>query len=130
MISVFEKYPDVRFDLYHLGVPYIRETLIIAKNNRNVWLNLCWTHTISESMCVAAVEEASEMVPMNRIIAFGGDYKYSVENVYGHLVMAKENIAEAFARRTARGNLSVSQAVTQIRKWFWDNPVELYHLDL
>jgi uncharacterized protein len=126
MIPVFKKYPEVRFDLYHLGVPYIRDTLFIAKNFGNVWIDLCWVHAMSQSIAVCAVEEAIDLVPMNKILAFGGDYHHSVENIYGHLIMARENIAESFARKAEQGCITVAQAAEQIKKWFWDNPAQLY----
>jgi uncharacterized protein len=128
MIPVFKRYPGVRFDLYHLGMPYVRDVLLTAKNFSNVWVNFCWAHAISQSISVSAVREAVDLVPMNKILAFGGDYHHSVENVYGHLVMAKENIAEGFAEIVMQGRMSAAEAAGQIRKWFWDNPVKLYGL--
>ncbi|MGI6571640.1 MAG: hypothetical protein ACOX27_11560 [Caldicoprobacterales bacterium] len=74
------------------------------------------------------MSEAIELVPSNKILAFGADYGLPVEKVYGHLIMARENIARAFSPKIESGQMSIKQAVTVIRKWLRDNPKELYRL--
>jgi len=121
-------HPDTRFDLYHMGMPYVRETAIMGKNFPNVWLNLCWSHIISPKMTMSALDEWIDLVPVNKIIAFGGDYK-NVENVYGHLVMARENIAKVLGRRVEEGLLTENGAIEIAQEWFYDNPKGLYELN-
>jgi predicted TIM-barrel fold metal-dependent hydrolase len=130
MIPMLQRHPDVRFDLYHLGYPWVRESLMLGKQFANVWLNFCWTHIISQRFAMDALDEALDLLPMNKIIGFGGDYNFAVEKVYGHLVMAREDIARVLARRIERGQMSEDQALGLARKWLWDNPKELYRLDL
>ena len=130
VIPILQRHPKARFDIYHLGYPWVRETLMLGKGFANVWLNLCWTHIISQRFAVAGLDEAIDLVPMNKLLAFGGDYNLPVEKVYGHLVMAREDIAEVLARRIERGLMSETQALDLVRQWFWDNPVELYRLPL
>ena len=130
MIPVFPQHPRTRFDLYHLSMPNVRPCAVICKNNPNVWLNLCWTHIISQRMTVSALEEVMDMVPMNKIIGFGGDYSRPVEKVYGHLVMARENIAEVLGRRVDRGLMGLDEAIALAEKWLYENPKALYKLDV
>jgi predicted TIM-barrel fold metal-dependent hydrolase len=111
-----------------LGYPWVRETLMLGKGFPNVWLNLCWTHIIAQKFAEDAMSEAIELVPSNKILAFGADYGLPVEKVYGHLIMARENIARAFSPKIESGQMSIKQAVTVIRKWLRDNPKELYRL--
>jgi len=129
-IPILLRHSKARFDIYHLGYPWMRETLMLGKGFANVWLNFCWTHIISQRFAVAGLDEAIDLVPMNKIIAFGGDYNLPVEKVYGHLVMAREDIAEVLARRIMKGQITESQALDLVKKWFWDNPKELYKLKL
>ena len=129
-IPTLQRHPKARFDIYHLGYPWMRETLMLGKGFANVWLNFCWTHIISQRFAVAGLDEAIDLVPMNKIIGFGGDYNLPVEKVYGHLVMAREDIAEVLARRITKGQMTESQALDLVKKWFWDNPKELYKLEL
>jgi predicted TIM-barrel fold metal-dependent hydrolase len=130
MIPILERHPKTRFDIYHLGYPWVRECLMLGKGFPNVWLNLCWTHIISQRFAVAGLDEAVDLIPMSKIIAFGGDYGRPVEKVYGHLVMAREDIAEVLARRIEEGQMTETRALDLARQWLWDNPRDLYRLEL
>lgn len=130
MIPILQRHDKTRFDIYHLGYPWVREALMLGKGFANVWLNFCWTHIISQRFAVAGLDEAIDLIPMNKLLVFGGDYSTPVEKVYGHLVMAREDIAEVLARRIKGGHMSESQALDLIQKWFWGNPKELYGLKL
>lgn len=129
-IPVFPRHPNTRFDLYHLSMPSVRDTVVIGKNFPNVWLNLCWCHIISPKMTCSALDECIDMVPMNKIIGFGGDYSRPVEKVYGHLVMAREDIAIVLGQRVDRGLMGIDEAVAVAKKWLWDNPKYLYRLNI
>ena len=65
---------------------------------------------------------------MNKIIGFGADYTFQVEKVYGHLVMARENIAHVLASRIEEGLMDNAEAILIARKWLLDNPRVLYGL--
>jgi predicted TIM-barrel fold metal-dependent hydrolase len=128
MIPVLFRHPNAKFDVYHLGYPWVRETLMLGKQFPNVWLNFCWLNIISQSCTMDAYNEAIDLVPTNKILAFGGDYGLPVENVYGHLVMARENVARVLSSRIKDGLMTVSQAVDTAKQWFCTNPAELYKL--
>jgi uncharacterized protein len=128
MIPIIARHPATRFDLYHAGMPWVRETGVIGKNFANVWLNLCWCHIISPKMTRSLLDEWIDLVPVNKILAFGGDYCDPVEKVYGHLLMAREDIAYVLAGRIKEGLLDRDDALLLARKWFHDNPAALYRL--
>lgn len=130
MIPIFPRHPKTRFDMYHAGMPWVREAGVIGKNNPNVWLNLCWTHIISQKMTCSALDEWVDLVPVNKILAFGGDYGKPVEKVYGHLLMAKEDIAQVLAGRVEERLMTEDQALAIARLWFYENPKELYRLKI
>jgi len=130
MIPVVTSHPNTRFDLYHAGIPYVREAGQMGKNFPNVWLNLCWCHIVSPRMTCSFLDEWVDMVPINKIIAFGGDYGHPVEKVYGHLVMAREDIARVLAGRIEDGLMTEDEAVAIGQKWFFDNPREAYRLEI
>ncbi|HIE27043.1 TPA: hypothetical protein EYP66_07135 [Candidatus Poribacteria bacterium] len=130
MISIVPQHPETRFDIYHLGMPWVRETAVIGKNFPNVWLNFCWCHIISPKMTCSVLDEVIDLVPMNKILGFGGDYSKPVEKIYGHLVMAREDIATVLGGRIDRGLMNMDEAVCIAQKWLVDNPRELYKLDM
>jgi hypothetical protein len=39
---LFGRYPGIPFDLFHIGYPWFRESLVLAKSHPNVHLDLCW----------------------------------------------------------------------------------------
>jgi len=129
MVPVLLAHQQTRFDLYHAGMPWVRETGVIGKSFPNVWLNLCWCHIISPAMTISALNEWLDLMPYTKILGFGGDYATPVEKVYGHLRLALEDIAAVLAGRVREGQMSESQALKIARAWLWDNPLELYRLD-
>lgn len=128
MIDLIAAHPGVRFDLYHLGIPFAREIVSIAKSFPNAHLNLCWTYLVSESITRQTIHELLDAVPVNKIIAFGSDSGWDFENVYGHLVMARQTLAEAFAERIAMGRCDEDGALHILRAWLHDNPARFYRL--
>jgi len=130
MLPIIQRHPETRFDIYHAGMPRVREAGVVAKNFANVWMNLCWCHIISPVMTRSLLDEWIDMVPVNKIIGFGGDYCDPVEKTYGHLVMAREDIAHVLARRVEEGLMDRDDAAVLARKWFYENPKGLYGLDV
>jgi len=128
IIDTVMRYPKVRFDLYHLGMPFVRDCIFIAKSFPNAHLNLCWCYAISEEITRRAIGEILDTVPVNKVFGFGADYIWAAENVYGHLVMARETIAEALAGRIESGRLDMEGAEHICRLWLHDNPAEFYGL--
>lgn len=129
LIPLLQQHRRTRFDCYHAGIPWVGTVGVMGKTFPNVWLDLCWCHVISPEMTVRALNEWIDLVPTNKIIAFGGDYAVPVEKVYGHLVMARENIARVLAHRIERGLMDEDQALELAHNWFYENPVALYRLD-
>jgi hypothetical protein len=126
MLTLAPAHPRTDFDLYHLGMPSVREAIVVAKNLPNVWLNLCWTHIISQVQSRSGIDELLDQVPVSKVLAFGGDYGRPVEKVVGHLAMAREDYARVFGARIDRGLLGLSDAKDILKLWFRENPLRLY----
>jgi hypothetical protein len=129
MLDFASRRSDVRFDLFHLGMPMIRDAIQIAKNLKNVSLNLTWCPIISQVQTTSALEEIIDLVPINKVIAFGGDYRDSVQQVWGHLTMARQCVAEALSRRIRSGQMNSQDAIEIAHLWFYENPERIYRLD-
>jgi uncharacterized protein len=125
LISLFGQHPATRFDVFHFAYPYGFELAAIAKQYPNVWVDLCWTHVISQTHAVQALEELLELLPSNKILGFGGDYIF-VEGTYAHLQFARENIAQALANRMEAGRLDRADALTLASRLLHDNAQVLY----
>lgn len=127
--ALLEEFPRARFDLFHAGMPWVREIAVLAKYFAGVHLNMAWTHIISPTQARAALSEWLDMVPNTKIFGFGGDYSI-VHKVYGHLTMARQDIARVLADKVAEGTYSRAEASTLIRRLMFDNPNEFYRLGL
>jgi len=129
VVPLLMRYRRTQFDLYHGGIPWVREMAVIGNQYPNAHLNLVWCHQISPYMTENVLNEWLDLVPANKIIGFGGDYSCGPEKTYGALVMARENMARALAVRVARGQMSESRAVDVCRAWLYENPRRIYALD-
>lgn len=128
LIPLAQTYPENRFDLFHLGMPYVREAVMVGKMFPNVSLNLCWNTIVSPEQTVRMLDECLDLVPLNNLIVFGADYRIAVEKVYGHLLMAKEVVARVLAKRIDRGQMDLDEAARIAKLWFHDNAVQIYGL--
>jgi hypothetical protein len=130
MLDFAQRRPEIRFDLLHLGMPMIRDAILIGKTLNNVTLNLAWSAIISQTQTIRALDEVFDLVPLNKVIAFGGDYQIGVQKVWGHLVMVRECVAAALAKRIDAGRMDLDDALQIARLWFFDNPNRFYSLSL
>jgi len=125
LINLFREYRDVRFDIFHGSYPYTGELAVLAKNFQNVYIDMCWLHIISPYMARQALAEWLDSVPWNKIFGFGGDYIFA-EGVYGHSVIARENIARVLAEKAEEGSFTEKQAVHLARKLLRENAYEFF----
>lgn len=128
MLPLIDAYPDVRFDLYHLGYPYVRESILLAKTRPNVCINLCWTYLISQRVAREAIAEILETVPLNKVIAFGSDTVVAPE-AFGHLVMCLESLSCALADRVSASFLTEDSAAEIAGRWLSGNAIDWYGLE-
>jgi predicted TIM-barrel fold metal-dependent hydrolase len=128
LAPLMQNFRNARFDLSHAGFPYLREGAVLGKTFPNVYLNMSWIHIISPFGARLDLREWLEMVPTNKIIAFGDDLAHA-EAVYGHAQMARDNFAYVLTQMIQERRLSESEAVDVARAAFHDNPAHIYNLD-
>jgi len=128
IVALLQAFPEARFDFSHSGYPYLREGAVLAKTFTNVYLDMSWIHIISPIGCRYALKEWLQMVPYNKIIGFGDDLQF-VETVYGHLKIARQNVAIVLAEMIQEGFISESVALDVAKAIFYDNPVQVYRLN-
>ena len=127
--NLFLEYPDVDFDIFHIGYPYQHILSALAKNFPNVYIDMCWAHIISPAASVNALYEWIDSVPFNKIIAFGGDYMI-VDAVYGHQYLARVNVSKALAYKVEEGVFGVDEAKHIAKMLFFDNPKRIFKLNI
>jgi predicted TIM-barrel fold metal-dependent hydrolase len=129
LIPLFKQYPNINFDLYHSGFPYVTEFVELGKSWPNVYLNMCWSQNLSPAMARAQLAEMLECVPVNKILAYGGDSR-DLENTIGDLEIAKENCAVVLAEKVLNGCFTEADAIQYAQRILRTNAVELYKLDV
>jgi uncharacterized protein len=127
LANLFLKYRDVRFILFHGGYPFGGEFGTLAKNFRNVYIDLCWLYIISPSYTERYLNDWLETVPANKIMAFGGDFE-NVEGVYGHLLLAREVVANVLIEKVRKRYFTEEEALKIARMILHDNAVNLFRL--
>lgn len=127
LVNLFCEYPEVKFDLFHAGYPWTSEMATLGKNFANVYLDMCWVHVISPAVGRRVLDEWLETVPGNKILAFGGDYRFP-EGAYAHAVMAREVVAKVLAAKVEEGYFSESEAKAMAKRLLHDNADELFKL--
>jgi hypothetical protein len=128
LIPLFKEYKNVNFDLFHGGFPYVKEFVELGKSWPNVFLNLCWFHTISPEGARSLLSELLECVPVHKIFAFGADTNYP-ESTLGHLEMAKENCAIVLTEKVLNGYFTEEEALGYALKIFRTNSIEFFNLE-
>jgi uncharacterized protein len=127
LVNLFMEYPDVDFVLLHGSYPFAGDLTPIAKSFRNVYIDMAWLYVISPSYSERYLHEWLETVPASKIMAFGGDY-FNIENVYGHLMFAKQVVSRVLIDKVKDGYLSEYEANNIARMILHDNAVKLYKL--
>ncbi len=129
LTSLIQKYSDVNFILLHAGAPFFEEAVLLSRYYPNVYLDLTWFHIISPRLVRQAILRILELVPINKVFAFGGDYCY-LHTLPGHLDMAMENFAEAFLMAMEDGVLDEAAAKEILRKWYFENPLRVFKIEM
>jgi len=125
LINLFREYREVKFDIFHGSYPYTGELAALAKNFQNVYVDMCWLHIISPHRARQALSEWLDTVPSNKILGFGGDYIFA-EGVYGHQVMARENIARVLTEKVEEDYFTEQEATKLATMLLRENACKLF----
>lgn len=127
LTNLFSEYPEIKFVLYHGSYPFGGELSALAKNYRNVYIDMNWTYAISPGYTERYLNEWLETVPASKIMAFGGDCM-AVENTYSELKVAKRIISNVLCNKVRDGYFSEQDAKLVAKMILFDNASSLYKL--
>lgn len=122
--GLIRRHKKVSFILLHCGIPFVDEAVLLCKYFSNVHLNMTWCHIIDRQQSKQLVIKIVEMLPLNKIHGFGGDYIHPIQ-IGGHLKIAYENIAEGLWHFVERGIMNEDEAVWIAKLWLYENPKKL-----
>ena len=125
LTNLFFLYPQVRWDIFHIGFPYQEKLCVLAKCFANVFIDFSWMHIVSPEVCRRALSEYLETVPSNKILGFGGDFIYA-ELTYAHAKMARRAVAQVLAVKVAEGYCNETEALELGCRILYDNAASLF----
>lgn len=123
------RYPGVDFVFLHCGMPWVEDAALPAKHFPNVYLDMSWVYLMSPEIAKRAICGYVDLLPANKVIGFGGDYGV-VEKIYGHLILARQALARAFASKMEKDEMSFSQAESWLQAILYENPKRIFRLDV
>jgi uncharacterized protein len=107
---LLQSFPEVVFDLFHGGYPWIHDVAALAHNYPNVRLNLTWLPQLSTHLAAEALQEWLQVVPQVDRISWGGDC-FTAEEAYGSLLAARDAVARALAGLVAEDFFDIDSAL-------------------
>ena len=110
LLPLLREYPDLVFDLFHGGYPWIREVAALAHSYPNTRLNLVWLPLISSDAAAAALREWIQVVPQVDRICWGSDAR-TPEEMMGALLAGKHAISLAVGQLIDDGYFSLSTGI-------------------
>lgn len=118
-------YPKLTFDLFHIGFPYQDEMLALVKSFPNAFIDFCWVYVLSERVAAESLHKALDLLPVNKILGFGGDYRYP-ELIYAHAKAARRIFGRVLEERVRGGWSTRKQAADAARAILLDNVSRIY----
>ncbi len=127
--NLFVKYPDVYFDVFHIGYPYAREVAALVRTFPNVHTNFSWAYVLAPEFANDILEEYIGLLPSNKFSIFGGDYMH-IEGSIGQLLLTREFLSIRFAKMIEENKITLEDAKIILYKIFYQNAVDLYNLEV
>ncbi|MBN1348502.1 amidohydrolase family protein [candidate division KSB1 bacterium] len=121
LIPSIIRFPRTKFVIFHGSYPHIAELTGLAKSFPNVYLDLAWLHLLSRRQTQIWMSEWLDVLPHNKIFAFGGDV-FLFFGICSHLELARENIAVVLGERINAGVCNFDEAIICAKRLFYDNP--------
>jgi uncharacterized protein len=121
LIPTLIRFPETNFAIFHGSYPHMAELTGLARSFANVYLDLAWFHLLSHHQARAWLAEWLDVLPHNKIFAFGGDV-FLFFGICSHLEIARENMASVLAQRVVDGLCDIDEAEVCARRLFHDNP--------
>lgn len=124
---LLKKYPRLRFDIFHGGIPYTGEFGVIANNYPNAFLDLNGMSWTSLEILRRCLSEWIEMVPQNKIL-WGADSYRVYEGTLGQVLYFREILAAVLTEKVSGGLYDFDFAVELAKKILFENALTFFAL--
>jgi len=124
---LMNKYPKLRFDIFHGGIPYTGEFGVLANNYPNAFLDINGMQWTSFEISRRCLSEWIEMVPQNKIM-WGADSYRVYEGTLGQVIYFKEMLAGVLAEKVHNGLYDYDFAVELAKKVLYSNAFDFFDI--
>ncbi len=128
LTGLFDRFPGVDFCLLHGSYPFGGQLAVVVKNHANAYLDLSWLLGLSPAYAARYLDEWLDLVPGNKILAFGGDAIH-VEWTYAQAGMMRDLVFQVLSGRMRQGLLDLEQAQRLAKGLLRDNARAFFRVD-
>lgn len=128
LAPLIERHPNVRFDLYHLNLPWVNELLAILQRFPNTTANCVWAQHLDPAAMEEFLLRSLGALPADRVLGYGSDGG-GLLYVLATLALSRDVIAGALARLVDRNTISRAAALDVAKIWLLEAPCKAYRLD-
>ncbi|MEW6355677.1 MAG: amidohydrolase family protein [Planctomycetota bacterium] len=119
---------STRFVFLHAAAPFVRHLGALAKTFRNIYIDGSTLAGQSPSAMQNAIGEWLELVPVAKILFWGGDSEH-IERTVGSLILARESLCRMLCERVENGLFSEELAFDLVSKLLRDVPRRFFRVD-
>ncbi len=127
LTTLLKKYPGLRFDIFHGGIPYTGEFGVLANNYPNAYLDLNGMQWTSLEISRRCLSEWLEMVPQNKIM-WGADSYRVFEGALGQVLYFREMLVDVLADKVFTGLYSFDFSIELAKKIMYENALSFFAL--
>jgi hypothetical protein len=127
LTTLLKKYPALRFDIFHGGIPYTGEFGVLANNYPNAYLDLNGMQWTSLEISRRCLSEWLEMVPQNKIM-WGADSYRVYEGALGQVLYFREMLADVLSDKVFTGLYSFDFSIELAKKIMYENALSFFAL--
>ena len=128
MVDVINEHPDTKFVLFHGGYPWTQDLAGMLHYYPNVYSDICWLPLVSPTASEFALSEMLEIATSDKV--FWGCDTLTYEESFGARDTMSEVVANVLSSKVDKGYYSMSEAELIIRNILFNNPNELYRLNI
>lgn len=124
---LLKKFPKLRFDIFHGGIPYTGEFGVMANNYPNAFLDLNGMQWTSFEISRQCLREWLEMVPQNKIM-WGADSYRVYEGTLGQVLYFRKILAEVLTEKVRDGLYEFDFTIDLAKKILYENALTFFAL--
>jgi uncharacterized protein len=121
-------YPDARLVCMHMSYPYESELIALAKQFRNIYVDMCWAWALNPQASAQFVRKYLHGAAANKLFAFGADTT-SPTAALAYAVQTRRWLGHALSSEVSDGFMSLERAMKLARGLMAGNPHECYRLE-